>query len=68
MEPDWPEARPIETAPFERMGEKSILLYCPIQGGWHTGLWVAGAWFDSISLDVELYPSHWLPTPPDPSD
>ena len=42
-----------------------MLLFCPEQGGWHTGLWFEGSWRAHIDLDLRLEPSHWLPVPPD---
>jgi hypothetical protein len=35
-------AQPVATAP--RDPERTILLYCPEQGGWQTGEWCEGRW------------------------
>ena len=46
----WQSARPIETAPHDKAQERSLLLWCPEQGGWQTGVWFKGQWMDSITL------------------
>jgi hypothetical protein len=58
--------QPISTAPEE--DDKPILLFCPDQGGWHTGVWFRGKWLAYIDMSVVLEPSHWLPVPADPPD
>jgi hypothetical protein len=63
---DWPAAEPIETAPRARHTEMPLLLWCPDQGGWHTGVWFEHRWLDSVELDMELRPTHWMPAPPPP--
>jgi hypothetical protein len=57
--------RRIETAPRQQT-EVPLLLWCPDQGGWHTGLWFGDRWLDSVALDAELRPKYWLPCPPPP--
>ena len=39
------------------------LLYCPEQGGWHTGVFWEGAWRLHYYLKTVLRPTHWLPAP-----
>jgi len=58
----------IKTAP--RQPDKSLLLFCPEQGGWHTGEWVAvtGDWRSVISWDHPLEPTHWMSVPSEPFD
>jgi hypothetical protein len=43
-----------------------VQLYCPEQGGWHTGVWFEGKWRAHIDPDWHLLPTHWAPTLPDP--
>jgi hypothetical protein len=56
--------QPISTAPQEE--DWPLLLFCPDQGGWHTGVWFWGKWLAYIDTSTVLEPSHWLPVPPDP--
>jgi hypothetical protein len=58
--------QPISTAPQE--DDQPLLLFCPDQGGWHTGVWFRGKWLAYIDSSVVLEPSHWLPVPTDPPD
>ncbi len=46
--------------------ERSYLLYCPEEGGWHVGVFSEGRWVDLATLTVELEPTHWMPVPPEP--
>jgi hypothetical protein len=62
----WQSARPIETAPHDKAQERSLLLWCPEQGGWQTGIWFKGQWMDSITLKNPLAPTHWMEIPSDP--
>ena len=55
---------PIEGAP--PIDNLVLLLFCPEQGGWHTGVRFEGRWLSHISTEIELRPTHWLPAPPDP--
>jgi hypothetical protein len=57
---------PISTAPHE--DDQPLLLFCPDQGSWHTGVWFRGKWLAYIDTSVVLNPSHWLPVPTDPTD
>ena len=50
----WQSARPIDTAPHDKAQERSLLLWCPEQGGWQTGVWFKGQWMDSITLKNPL--------------
>ena len=58
---------PIETAPRAEFDPEPvpILLWCPDEGGWHTGFWFAGVWRLHADIEHVLDPSHWLPAPPD---
>lgn len=58
--------QPISTAPQE--DDKPLLLFCPHQGGWHTGVWFRGKWLAYVDTSVVLEPSHWLSVPADPPD
>ena len=62
----WQSARPIETAPHDKAQERSLLLWCPEQGGWQTGMWFNGRWMDSITLSHPLAPTFWTEIPPPP--
>ena len=48
--------------------ERTLLLFCPEQGGWQTGLFFEGRWLDFATTTVELEPTHWLPEPPELDD
>ena len=54
---------PIEGAP--PMDDLVLLLFCPEQGGWHTGVRFEGRWLAHISTGLVLRPTHWLPAPAD---
>jgi hypothetical protein len=43
-----------------------LLLFCPDQGGWHTGVRFEGRWFANIATQIVLRSTHWLAAPPDP--
>jgi hypothetical protein len=61
---DLSTPRPINSAP-KTDAEKVVLLYCPDQGGWHTGVWFEGSWRLHFEVNVRLEPTHWLPAPRD---
>jgi hypothetical protein len=46
--------------------ERTLLLFCPEQGGWQTGVFFEGKWLDFATLSVELEPTHFTHLPPDP--
>jgi hypothetical protein len=48
------------------MDDLVLLLFCPEQGGWHTGIRFEGRWLAHISTEIVLGPTHWLPAPADP--
>ena len=48
------------------MDDLVLLLFCPEQGGWHTGVRFEGRWLAHISTEIVLRPTHWLPAPADP--
>ena len=52
---------PIETAPQD--AGLQLLLYCPTQGGWHTGEWYQGAWTDALTRVKNLHPTYWTDLP-----
>jgi len=56
----------IDTAP--KVENAPLLLYCPEQGGWHTGFCFGGVWFASIDNSISLEPSHWTYVPEDPPE
>jgi hypothetical protein len=60
------EPRLIATAPVPNSEEEPpvLMLFCPQQGGWHSGVWWRGAWRLSFDARTELFPSHWLPSLP----
>jgi hypothetical protein len=60
------DAKPISTAP--QVDDQPLLLFCPDQGGWHTGVWFRGKWLAYFDSSIVLEPSHWLPVPADPPD
>ena len=47
---------PIKHAPREDP-ERTLLLFCPEQGGWQTGVFFEGRWLDFATLSVELEPA-----------
>lgn len=57
-----PEA--IATAP--RDADHALLLFCPKQGGWHTGQWFGGRWLPAVPSTEVLEPTHWMAMPPEP--
>jgi hypothetical protein len=61
---DLATPRPINTAP-EHDEETVVLLYCPEQGGWHTGVYFEGKWRLHFEVRFVLEPTHWLPAPVD---
>jgi hypothetical protein len=59
--------QPIATAAREH--ERSLLLYCPEQGGWHVGQWWGvdrARWVAVIDDAIELEPTHWMAAPSEP--
>jgi hypothetical protein len=52
----------IATAPQEL--NRPLLLFCPGQGGWHTGEWREGEWTDALTRGKSLQPTHWMEAPP----
>ena len=61
---DLPRPQLIATAPREP--GRILLLYCPEQGGWHTGEWHEGVWTDALTRIKNLEPTHWIGVPPSP--
>jgi hypothetical protein len=60
---DEKKPQPIETAP--KLPNSPLLLYCPNQGGWHIGEWIALRWTDPASWQF-LSPTHWIEMPDAP--
>ena len=57
--------RPIRDAPTDDP-ERTLLLFCPEQGGWQTGVFFEGRWADFTTLSEALEPTHFCHVPPDP--
>jgi hypothetical protein len=55
----------IETAARADHERVPLLLYCPSEGRWHTGVWWHGAWRLKGDVERVLYPTHWLPASTD---
>ena len=55
----------IATAPHSGQDAEPqvLLLFCPEQGGWHTGVFWEGAWRLHYDLKTVLRSTHWLPAP-----
>ena len=58
------QPQPMSTAPEDE--DLPLLLYCPNEGGWHTGTWFRGKWLAAFDKSVVLQPEYWLSVPPDP--
>jgi hypothetical protein len=56
---------PVATAPQEL--ERTLLLYCPEQGGWQTGEWCEGRWVSTADIEIVLEPTHWADVPERPT-
>src|SRR4051812_35846578 len=46
--------------------ERTLLLFCPEQGGWQTGVFFEGRWVDFATLSETLEPTHFCHGPRDP--
>ena len=57
---------PQEISTTPQREDTPLLLFCPEQGGWHTGVWFRGVWLAYIDTSTRLQPTHWLPMLPDP--
>jgi hypothetical protein len=55
----------IETAARADHERLPLLLYCPSEGCWHTGVWWQGAWRLKGDVERVLNPTHWLPASTD---
>jgi hypothetical protein len=62
-----PRRRPISTAPTDDP-ERTLLLLCPEQGGWQTGVFFEGRWLDFSTLTEVLEPTHFTGVPRDPAE
>ncbi len=56
---------PIESAPRPDQDPVPLLLYCPDEGCWYTGVWWDGAWRLQGHGERILNPTHWLPASTD---
>ena len=63
-----PAPMPISRAP--RIHERTLLLYCPEQGGWQTGEWLheRECWVSTAATEEELEPILWTEVPPQPEE
>ena len=61
------DASPIGDAPTDDP-ERTLLLFCPEQGGWQTGVFFEGRWLDSSTLTEVLEPTHFTGVPRDPAE
>jgi hypothetical protein len=52
----------------ETIDTPSLLLFCPGQGGWHSGIWFYGKWLAYIDDSIILHPTHWMTAPRDPDE
>jgi hypothetical protein len=52
---------PIGTAPRPEQDPEPLLLYCPHEQRWYTGVWRDGAWRLHDHGERVLHPTHWLP-------
>ncbi len=59
--------RAIADAPTDDPG-CTLLLFCPEQGGWQTGVFHDGQWLDLATLSVALEPTHFTNVPLDPAN
>ena len=59
-----PSPEHIGTAPEEP--NRTVLLWCPDQGGWQTGRWLAqqGCWVSTAGSEKRLEPTLWMDAPP----
>lgn len=55
--------RPISWAPRIEGSNEPLLLHCPDQGGWHTGVWQSGRWVDYGTRTLELHPDLYMEIP-----
>ena len=62
----WPYAIP-ELPEELKAPESRVLLFCPEQGGWHTGEWWEGEWRSSACLAEALEPTHFALLPEEPA-
>jgi hypothetical protein len=53
-----------------RIHERTLLLYCPEQGGWQTGEWhhEQRCWVSTADIEVVLEPILWTEAPPEPQE
>jgi hypothetical protein len=58
---------PIEAAP-PFTDTSPLLLFCPEQGGLHSGVWFYGKWLAYIDSSIILHPTHWMMAPVDPEE
>jgi hypothetical protein len=63
-----PAPMPMSRAP--RIAERTLLLYCPEQGGWQTGEWHHDrqCWVSTAAIDHVLEATMWTEAPDEPTD
>jgi hypothetical protein len=55
--------RPISWAPRIEGSNEPLLLHCPNQGSWQTGIWQSGTWVDYGTRTLELHPDLYMEIP-----
>ena len=63
-----PVPMPMSRAP--KIQERTLLLYCPEQGGWQTGEWLheRKCWVSSAAIEEVLEPTLWTEAPEAPAE
>ncbi len=51
---------PMPSHPHLQMEQTPLLLYCPNQGGWHTGVWFDGGWWLHFNMEEKLEPVSFI--------
>src|SRR3954465_4857282 len=62
-----PVAWAIAAAPTDAP-ERTLLLYCPEQGGWQASVFFEGRWLDFATLTTKLEPPHFTDVLPEPEE
>ena len=55
-----PVAFPIDTPP---KAEEPVFVYSPLGGEWTIGVFSEGTWFDRVTGEEVVRPTHWMPLP-----
>jgi hypothetical protein len=48
--------------------ETTYLLYCPAEGGWHTGERHGRRWVSTVEVECDLHPTHGILVPGAPEE